>query len=392
MSRRVLIVHWDGSAYDSLRGLLRLAGAELERQGFAIVELAYGAPGWDRELTGILAEGDLVFAMGMSGVGSDILTADKALVWEAAKVPFFDWNCDHPCYYPSRHQLRSRFLLHGYVFPDHARYSLRHFNANGASFAVHIGLPPADLFLVPAEGRNGRILFTKSGADIAPIEARWRAAPAPLAALLPRAAEALFHRPTTDFLPILNQVAADQGIVLDGNGELAMTLIRELDAYIRFKRANMVMAVALDYPVDVFGNGWDHIGRAGMRAQLAGPVGWEQTLGMLPRYTACLSVNPLIDESVHDRVFFALAAGVTPVSDANAFWRARLPALAPYGFGFSADQIRAAIEAVLSDPVAAAERTAQARDALGEAFTLRYAVRQIMAFVSLHGMNARCAP
>ena len=52
----------------------------------------------------------------MSGIGTD-LSVDGKLIWEAAKVPLFNWNCDHPCYFPMCHAIRNSYLLHGYVFP-----------------------------------------------------------------------------------------------------------------------------------------------------------------------------------------------------------------------------------------------------------------------------------
>ena len=393
MPRRVLILHWDGSAYDSLRGLLRLAGRELAAEGYDVVELIYGASGWERELPAQLRDGGFSFALGMSGVGSDIHTDDKRLLWEAADVPFFDWNCDHPCYFPSRHRIRSPFLLHGYVFPDHARYSLEHFNANGVTFAAHIGFPSRDLFAGASNAAEGnRVLFTKSGGDTNAIEARWRGTLGPLAEILIAAAEELFHRSTRDFLPALQSLCDSRGILLDGNSELAMFLIRELDAYIRFRRANLVVLAALDYPVDVHGTGWDHIPWEGARATLKGPVGWNEMLDLLPRYRASVSVNPLIEESVHDRVFFALSAGVVPISDSNAFWRAHMPELAPYGFDFTRDRVRSAIDAALADPRQAAERAAAAYDRLRPVFSMRRSVQRIIAFAALHRANARCAP
>ena len=57
-------------------------------------------------------------------------------------------------------------------------------------------------------------------------------------------------------------------------------------------------------------------------------------IDQLPRYVGSLSINPLVEESVHDRVFFALAAGVVPVTDGNAFTDENMPALEAYRFSF----------------------------------------------------------
>ncbi|HEY1414119.1 MAG TPA: hypothetical protein VGF36_18380, partial [Rhodopila sp.] len=102
----------------------------------------------------------------------------------------------------------------------------------------------------------------------------------------------------------------------------------------------------------------------------------------------CLSINPLVEESVHDRVFFALAAGVAPISDGNGFARANLPRLEPYRFVFTGDRIEQAVEAVLANPDDAIARTEESWQALAEPFGMRRAARQIVQFAMFHSLNA----
>jgi hypothetical protein len=95
----------------------------------------------------------------------------------------------------------------------------------------------------------------------------------------------------------------------------------------------------------------------------------------------------LIDESVHDRVFFALGAGVVPLSDSNAFWRAHMPALAPYGFDFTRERIEQAVEAALAAPADAIARTDDTWRALQAPFGLRRSAAQIVRAVEMFGLN-----
>jgi hypothetical protein len=391
MAGKILILRWAGSAYDSLGGLLELIAQEFAAQGLNVELFPADGQDWPNRLTQRLQTGDVSFALTMSGIAVD-LAVNGASVWEAVKVPLFNWNCDHPCYFPSRHCIRNRFLLHGYVFPDHARYNIAHLGPNGAAFAVHLGIPPRTLFAeapLPLERRNRRILFTKSGHDISKIEANWRNYIPDLRHVLFAAAEALFHRTTADFLPMLRQISEPYGLFLDGNNQLTMALSREIDAYIRFKRANLVMETILRYPVDVFGSGWDHINWDGMQARFQGAMTWRATIEQLPRYVGCLSTNPLVDESVHDRTFFALSAGVVPISDSNEFSRAHMPSLERYTFTFTRERIAQAVEALLDAPKEALERTDDTWQRLKVPFGMRRASHQIMQFARLHDVNAR---
>lgn len=314
---------------------------------------------------------------------------------EARKVPLFDWNCDHPAYFSRRHALRSRYLLHGYVFVDHARYAMRHLNANGVAFAAHLGIPPRQIFdgaPRPLAARNGRILFAKSGADTDAIEAGWRRLVPPLRDLLFAAAEELFGRPTADHLPTVQRLGEAHGLVLDGNSRLALLLIRELDAYIRFRHARLVLDAVRSYPVDVHGDGWDHVDQGAGAMRFLGRTGWQDFAAMLPGYLGCLSTNPLVEHSLHDRSFFALAANVVPLHDSNPFSRTHLPALERFAFRFDADSVKAAMEALLADPGTALALSEQAWEQTAERFSLRASLRLILHAVRMVPTNARVSP
>ena len=394
MAGKILILRWPGSAYDSLGGLLELIAAEFVAQGHEIILFSADGQDWPNRLVDLLKAGDLAFALTMSGIGAD-MGVNGTSVWEAAKVPLFNWSCDHPCYFPSRHVIRSRFLLHGYVFPDHARYNIQHLKPNGAAFAVHLGIPPRSLFAdapLPLASRNARIMFTKTGQDTNRIEARWRNYVPDLRVIAFTAAEELFHGSTGDFVTVLQRVGETSGIFLDGNSHLMMMLIREIDAYIRFKRANLLIEAIRKYPVDVFGTGWEHINWDTTRARFHGALTWRAMIEQLPPYLGCLSTNPLVEDSAHDRTFFALAAGVVPISNSNAFSRAHLPMLEPYAFTFIPQQIEQAIDAVLAAPAEAIAQTENAFQELQGTFGMHRAAQHIAQFTLLHSLNAPSSP
>lgn len=394
MAPKVLLFQWAGSAYDSLRGLLRLVGSELQEEGVEVISVTIDTPDFQSSLLHLLATGNVICAIGMSGVGADAFVNNECLLWEKAKVPFFNWNCDHPCYFPSRHAIRSPYLLHGYVFPDHARYTQEHLNPNGVAFSAHLGIPPSRIFgdrPFSISERNGRIVFTKSSADTLAIEAKWRAMPPPIRQLAFAGAEELAHRSTGEFLPTFQRLAESLGIHLSGNSALTLALIREVDAYIRFRRTNLVLEALKDYPIDVYGVGWNHIDLQGRRAVLKGPIPWSEMTPVLPRYLGCLSLNPLIEESVHDRTFFAIGAGVVPIANSNAFSRAHMPELETYAYRFDVESIRGAVDAMLADPSKAIQRVEEARMRLAGEFSLKQSVRRILSVSTLVPFNARCA-
>ncbi|BBK44654.1 hypothetical protein STVA_46740 [Allostella vacuolata] len=395
--RRVLILHWDASDYDSLRGFLRLAGDELRAMGFAVDEFLLFQDETLRRLRDLLRSTRYAFALGMSGVGSDISVRQetgRVSLWEAARIPFFNWSCDHVSYLLASHVQRSRYLLQGYVFPDHARFALAHANAKGMAFAAHLGIPDRHLTgLAPkaAAARNGRLLFTKSCGDPGTLEAEWRALPSPKREILFAAAEQLLHANTRDFLPVLQRAAEAQDVFLDGSSRQTIAFLNRLDRYVRIRRTNLVADALRRYPVDIHGKGWEHFRMPAGGAVIHPPIPWPEMMARLPSYLGSVSTHPLVDESVHDRVFTALAAGVVPVSESNEFSRAHMPGLETYAFACSRERVQAAVEALLADPQAAIDRTEQAWRDLMPRFSLRRSMQQIVSFTSMTGGNERLA-
>jgi hypothetical protein len=149
----ICILTSNTTTYDSVRGILALAGAELDRLGHEVRMLDLAAPDLCSRLDALLPRRAETIAIGMSGIGLELYTGgqDRRLFWDVAQIPVFNWNCDHPSYFMRRHLMVSRYIVHGYVFPDHAAFSRDHLHTNGAAFGTHIGIPDPGLFGAPLE-------------------------------------------------------------------------------------------------------------------------------------------------------------------------------------------------------------------------------------------------
>src|SRR5450631_3258076 len=119
------------------------------------------------------------------------------------------------------------------------------------------------------------------------------------------------------------------------------------------------------------GGGWDEIAAKAKHARFVGAMPFDAVRKSLGTYLGALSLNPNVDHSMHDRVFFALGAGTVPIFDANRFSRQHLPQLAQYSFETDADSIRAAVEGLLADPAAAQAATANTFAEIYPRFSMR---------------------
>jgi hypothetical protein len=374
----------NGTTYDSVRGILTMAGAELDRLGHEVHLLDLGAADVGQRLNALLPRRAETIAIGMSGIGLEIYTDDRKLFWDAAQIPFFSWYCDHPSYFARRHRLQSRYVVHGYVFPDHAAFNRDFLDPSGSVFAAHIGIPDPGFFAsLPADKRNGRIVFAKSGWNTALLERQYRATlPDELFTILFEAIEAARGKTCGAFPGIITAIAADHLIYLSPGDDLFNALLTRLDNYTRAKRTQAVGAVLADYPVDFIGGGWDEIAAKAKQARFLGAMPFDAVRKNLGTYLGALSLNPNVDHSMHDRVFFALGAGTVPIFDANRFSRQHLPQLAQYSFETDADSIRAAVEGLLADPAAAQAATANSFADIYPRFSMRRSMEAIHRIVT----------
>jgi hypothetical protein len=382
----VCILTSNTTAYDSVRGILLMAGAELDRLGHEVRILDLAAPDLPERLQALLPRRAETIAIGMSGIGLELYTngSDRKLFWEASQIPFFSWYCDHPCYFLRRHQLESRYVVHGYVFPDHAAFNRDHLHANGAAFATHIGIPDPGFFggLEPGK-RNGRVVFAKSGWNPILLERAWRETlPPKLFAILFDAIATARGKACSAFPEIIRDVAAEHLVYPTPGGDLFNAILTRLDNYTRAVRTREVAAVLANYPVDFAGGGWDDFAAGKPRARFLGAMPFDTLRENLGTYLGAASLNPNVDLSVHDRVFFALGAGTVPIFDANGFSRQHLPRLSRFGFGEAADSIAAAVEAVLDDPASAQAATAATLAEAYPRFSMRRSVQGICEIAS----------
>jgi hypothetical protein len=372
------------TTYDSVRGILMMAGAELDRLGHEVRLLDLGAPDLGQRLAALLPRRAETIALGMSGIGLDLYTEDRKLFWDAAQIPYFSWYCDHPSYFARRHRIQSRYVVHGYVFPDHAAFNRDFLGPGGPVFASHIGIPDPGFFAgLPAEQRNGRIVFAKSGWNTAALERQYRATlPDELFTILFEAIEAARGKACGAFPDIITAIAADHLIYLSPGDDLFNALLTRTDNYTRAERTRAVGAVLADYPVDFIGGGWDEIAVKAKHARFLGAMPFDAVRSSLGTYLGALSLNPNVDHSMHDRVFFALGAGTVPIFDANRFSRRHLPRLASYSFETDADGVRAAVEALLADPAAAQAATARTLAEIYPRFSMQRSVQAIHEIVT----------
>ncbi len=373
-----------GGSYGMLGALLRNLSHAFRSLGRPVVEIEAHDPEWTVRLLEALGRG-VAFGVGMSGIGIDLevrLTGgDKARLWSQVTTPFFSWHCDHPTYYSPRHTLSDPWIIHGYVFPDHARFQREHGRSTSMVANVHLGFP--DLQRYPKDSADrpvDRILFAKSGSNPAALTQHWRERfPAIICKLLHDSVDALDELGGHRHVEAVIKAGAAHGIQVDPRSQLGYILIAQVDDYVRHRNATRVVERLLHRPADIYGKGWEHLSAKATHARFHGPVDFDESVRLVRSRRVSVNVNPCVNEAAHDRFHFALAAGAIPVSDHNAFIRTYFPSLAPYGFEFNAASIDQALDRAWADRKLAAQKVADAAAVSAEKFSFTVAARQIEA-------------
>lgn len=393
----VLIMRWVTSSYDSLGTHLDMLATTFQSLGFNTIFLEFGDSIDLETFQKLVSENRIAFAVTMSGVAAEVGLADGTPLFDAAKIPVFSWNCDHPCHNTSTFLAKppAKFLIDGYVFADHARFNIAHGRRTRLAIAAHLGPLPRSTLMpdgpIPLEGRNGRLIFAKGYANTDIMERNHKANLGENASLIFEAADILFHENASLLLPTLKGLMERRDLHCADDSEILFKLVAYVEYYIRNKRTALVMQALEEYPVDVFGTGWDdwafaknpHPGGA----QWLGQMPYPAMLAALPFYLGSVSVHPMVEDSVHDRVFTAITAGVVPVSESNQFSRREFPMLEPYAFRFTTDSIRAAADALLARPEEALAATERASPIVDARFSMHQAALQMIDAVNLHNLN-----
>jgi len=270
--------------------------------------------------------------------------------------------------------------LHGYVFPDHAEFALDATNANGAVYPLHIGIPSPDAFAsinLPAKYRNGRIFFCKCGGSVAAHKQRWDNCSEPLGRTSHKGALQVEHEPiNSKFFPqLIRKFGASEELIIAENSALMMYLHRELDEFERGRRSEMIVNSLIDYPIEVIGRGWDHINFGSNSRWISKGISYQEVVNLMPHYLGILNTIPLVDESVHDRVFFGLGCVTAILTDRNTFALNNLDKLSEHHFDYQISLIQSAANNLLLASDRAIDITIETRKFLFDDYSMSQTAR-----------------
>jgi hypothetical protein len=388
---KVVILNWNRGENDpfsvvnaAMHGHFRSCGKNVE-----VIEIS--SDDWPNRLAELAASSGVEFAFTWQGLGSAAATGTTGeSIWEFLRIPLICIHGDHPSHAPSNHALESRYCFHLYANADAARYSNRHFRRTRGASVIDIPQVHRERRL---EQRSGDyFVVAKNINDPAATEAFWRerADRATLDAYM-AAAETLRSRvakePYVEMHDVLDDLIAKNNLEwLTPATDIAAyhQYHSQLDHYIRNHKSVTAVTALRDFPLRIYGRGWDRIATNAPALHVFEP-GRDMAESQDLYYTRFGLVDVSPSKGLHDRTRRAMVNGSGFLSSANL--EDSFPDITPFDglfFSFGTKDLPEKCTAVLLNP----ERHHEAAQEFADLYHARFHFRD---FVSHIDQLAKCA-
>jgi hypothetical protein len=274
----------------------------------------------------------VLFAWGYAGVGARLSFNGRNL-WTTTGIPFISVLADAPFIMPINHHVSSPTVVNGYIYREWLEFQRDHIHSEQiAALLPHGVIPNVQRFATPWSQRPTRMIFVKTGADPERQRARWAGWPARLCNVLHECAEELIGQPTGTIVPTVMACLGANHLHLEGSKPILFGLLHELDTFLRAHRATVMARALLALPVDIIGDGWEHVrndpGVTRARFHDARPASALDALFSQAQFV--VNVTPNFASGAHERVLRGFAARACVISDNNQHAAEILHALPSY--------------------------------------------------------------
>jgi len=306
----------------------------------------------------------ILAAFSFSGMGIQ-LADEQGSLWPRMRIPVVSWLIDHPCYYLARHNYPSSAVMRLYSAKDFVEFQRDYVKAPFRTAHCPFGAMSYGKEPKPRAFKKGEtplILFPKSLGQPGQLEERWGYLPYAIRRIIRDAIDHYWGTTPRSGGVVASVLAAADARSLELRNDLPLFcfFIAQVDNYIRGQKSHLVVKELLKLPVRIYTKDSGGVDTEGAMALLMKPVTYDVMMDLFHEALAVVSVNPNVDDNMHDRVYSSLGCGAVPITDINPWWRQKYPELLPTSYDFRDLSVTAAVERVLADPAAAADVAWQA--------------------------------
>jgi len=319
---KVVILNWKEGENDPFTYVNRTMSAHFGAWGKNVEIIEICDRDWIDQLARLLPSG-VEFAFTWQGLGSRTMSVDGGQnLWDQMRVPLVCLHADHPSHMPLNHELESRYCFHLYTNADFARYSNRHFRRTRGASVIDI----PQLFREPRlSARTGDyFVFAKNINDPTFVEGNWqqsldkRVYGAYMAAVEALKAR-LATEPYVELHDVLDELITQPGLEWlshPANIGVYHQYHSWLEHYFRSYKSVAAVTALRDFPLRVYGRGWERIARTAPPSQKFEP-GHSMADSQHLYYSRFGLVDVSPSKLLHDRTRRAMVNGTGFVSSAN---------------------------------------------------------------------------
>jgi hypothetical protein len=353
---KVVILNWKEGENDPFTVVNSTIRQHLQACGKNVDVIEISDADWAARLADLASNG-VEFAFTWQGLGSPATVGDRGeSLWERLKIPLICVHGDHPSHMPANHQLDSRYCFHLYTNADSARYSNRYFRRKRGASVIDI----PQLHHEPRlQQRNGDyFVVAKNIYDPILTEKAWQEklekrifdaymmAAETLKARIARERYVEIHDALDDLIAQRGMEWLDPAVNLTAYHAYHS----QLDHHLRSHKTVTAVTALRDFPVRVYGRGWDRIARTAPASHVFMP-GRNMADSQELYYTRFGLVDVSPSRALHDRTRRAMVNGTGFLSNANledCF--ADIARFDPLFFSFGDNGLPKKCAAVMQDP------------------------------------------
>jgi hypothetical protein len=390
---KTVILNWNRGENDPFTVFNKTISQYLHACGKNVEVIEITETDWVARLAKLVPAG-VEFAFTWQGLGSRAAVAATGVsIWEHFKIPLICIHGDHPCHMPLNHELENPYCFHLYTNADFARYSNRHFRRQRGASVIDIPQLHREVRLQRRAGDY--FVVAKNINDPAITENSWRQRlPKPAFDAFMMAAETLKTRLANEAYVEIHDVL-DELIVQHGLEWLAPAAGQvgyhdyhsQLDHYLRSYKSMLVVTSLRDFPVRIYGRGWDRIAESASTSHIFEP-GRNMADSQDLYYTRFGLVDVSPSKSLHDRTRRAMANEGAFLSSANL--EESFDDITRFDrlfFSFRTQELPDKCAAVLRDPEAHLAVAQQFSRAYNERFHFKNFVNRIDQLAKMASMS-----
>jgi len=319
---KVVILNWKDGENDPFSVMNDALKAHLQACGKNVEILEIYDTDWIDRIVAMMPEG-VEYVLTWQGFASFINIPDtEQNLWDVLRIPLVCLHGDHPSHMPMNHRLESRYCYHIYLDAEFARYSNAHFRRVRGAMAISWPQIFRETPLSKIEGDF--FVIAKNIDDPVDTENGWKQR-------LPKNVFDAFMATGETLRSQLKQPSyVDTHAVLDAlikdrdwdwfdpvsNSDVYHYVHSQMDLYARNYKSILALTSIPEFPVRVYGRGWDRIAKNASSNHVFHPgrnMSDSQPL-FYSRY-GLIDISPA--KVLHDRTLRAMANRTAFISNAS---------------------------------------------------------------------------